>query len=264
MTTVLTSSWLLTSDAGRRVEHRVDAGSRGRRRRRTASSSSIVRPSGRATDVPASPRTAEATGPWSSSEAPPATTIAAYCVNATAPTPNTLPVSSWNGVAALSTTSITRDDFSSTTLIAIQLPYMMMIMKIRMVMPKASMSWPIAAAVVSRIGSVRAGSGHCTSNVGRREQRGLIRGRDAEALEAVGDGDRVRALLERGRRSCPSPMSLVYSVNSSSPCAARSIPSTAEYDAVHGRRHAPRRRRPPRLTTKSGVASVGPTRRRSR
>ena len=48
--------------------------------------------------------------------------MAPYCVSATAPTPRTLPVSSWKGVAALRITSITRDDFSSTTLIAIQFP----------------------------------------------------------------------------------------------------------------------------------------------
>ena len=52
----------------------------------------------------------------------PATMIATYWVRATAPTPSTLPVRSWNGVAALRITSMTRDDFSSTTLIAIQFP----------------------------------------------------------------------------------------------------------------------------------------------
>jgi hypothetical protein len=62
----------------------------------------------------------------------------------------------------LSTTSITREDFSSTTLIATQFPYMITIMKIRMVMPKASMSCP-TAAVSLRIGSVRAGSGQATA-----------------------------------------------------------------------------------------------------
>ena len=40
---------------------------------------------------------------------------------------------------------MTRDDFSTTTLIAIQLPYITMIMKIRIVIPKASRSCPTAA-----------------------------------------------------------------------------------------------------------------------
>ena len=48
--------------------------------------------------------------------------MARYWTPATDPTPRTLPVSSWNGVAALRMTSITRDDFSSTTLMATQFP----------------------------------------------------------------------------------------------------------------------------------------------
>ena len=39
-----------------------------------------------------------------------------YCRIASAPTPITLPESSWNGVAAASTTSMTREFFSSATL----------------------------------------------------------------------------------------------------------------------------------------------------
>ena len=101
--------------------------------------------------------------PWRSRATTPASTTAAYWVKATAPTPNTLPARSWRGVAALRITSITREDFSSTTLIAIQFPYMTTIMKIRIVMPKERMSWPTAAAV-SRVGSVFAGSGQVTAN----------------------------------------------------------------------------------------------------
>ena len=39
-----------------------------------------------------------------------------YCRIASAPTPMTLPASSWNGVAAARTTSMTREFFSSATL----------------------------------------------------------------------------------------------------------------------------------------------------
>ena len=81
---------------------------------------------------------------------------------------------------------MTREDFSSTTLIAIQFPYMTTIMKIRIVMPKERMSWPTAAAV-SRVGSVFAGSGQVTAKLGRREQRRLLGRRDPEPAQAVGD-----------------------------------------------------------------------------
>ena len=52
--------------------------------------------------------------------------------------PRTLPDSSWKGVAALRTTSITLDDFSSTTLIAIQFPYRTISMKISTERPNPS------------------------------------------------------------------------------------------------------------------------------
>ena len=64
-------------------------------------------------------------------------------------------------MAALRITSITRDAFSSTTLWAIQVPYRMIIMKIRIVIPKPSMSCPIISDV-PRVGPVLAGSGQAT------------------------------------------------------------------------------------------------------
>ncbi len=45
-----------------------------------------------------------------------------YCVSPAAPVPSTLPVSSWRGVAAVMSSSMTRLDFSSATLWATQLP----------------------------------------------------------------------------------------------------------------------------------------------
>ena len=192
------------------------------------SSSPGVKPSGRLIPAAAaSSSTTDATAPWARIATTPATTTAAYWRNATAPTPNTLPARSWNGVAALRTTSITREDFSSTTLIAIQLPYMMMIMKIRIVMPKASMSWPTAAATVSWIGSVRSGSGHWTSNSAGANRvawpAGATPRRSRRSPIAI-------AFAPCWRRPAVLPVagSLVYSVNSSSSPAARSIPSTAE------------------------------------
>ncbi len=119
-------------------------------------------------------------------------------MNATEPTPITLPASSWNGVAALRITSMTRDDFSSTTLMATQLPYIRMIMKIRIVMPKPSMSWPMPACeVLRRLGLVRVRPAHL--DLGGCEQRRLVAGRDAEPVEAIGDGERGRRLADERR-----------------------------------------------------------------
>ena len=107
-------------------------------------------------------------------------------MSATAPTPRTLPASSWNGVAALRMTSITRDDFSSTTLIAIQFPYMMMIMKMRIVIPNASMSRP-TMATVSAIGSVLAGSGHSTAKSAGAKSVAWSAGATPSRAEPVAD-----------------------------------------------------------------------------
>ena len=183
----------------------------------------MLSPSGRPAP-PLDPRMVEAIVSWSISATPPVTTIAAYCENAAAPTPSTLPASNWNGVAALRTTSMTRDDFSSTTLIAIHVPYMITIMKMRIVIPNASMSCPTIAAV-SPIGSVRAGSGQATANwaganrpawfspaTPRRSRRSAM----AIALAPCHASVDARPLV-----------SFVYSVNASSPAGDRSIESNA-------------------------------------
>ena len=47
-----------------------------------------------------------------------ATTTATYWVRPAAPVPSTLPASSWRGVAAVISSSITRLPFSSATLVA--------------------------------------------------------------------------------------------------------------------------------------------------
>ena len=125
---------------------------------------------------------------------------------------------------------MTRDDFSSTTLIAIQVPYMITIMKMRIVIPNASMSWPTIAAV-SPIGSVRAGSGQVTANwagantpawsspaTPRRSRRSAT----AIALAPCHASVAARPLV-----------SFVYSVNASSPAGDRSIDEQRRIAAVH-------------------------------
>ena len=90
---------------------------------------------------------------------------------------------------------MTRDDFSSTTLIAIQFPYMITIMKIRIVMPNASMSWPTVAAV-SRVGSVFAGSGQVTAKSAGANSAAWSAGLTPSRVEAVGDRDGGRRLAD--------------------------------------------------------------------
>ena len=51
-----------------------------------------------------------------------ATTTTMYWVSPAAPVPSTLPASSWRGVAAVMSSSITRLLFSSATLEATQVP----------------------------------------------------------------------------------------------------------------------------------------------
>ena len=78
----------------------------------------------------------------------------------------TLPASSWNGVAAASTISMTRLLFSSATLKAIHWPYRMIAMKIAIESPN-----PMKNEVVASFGSwgpagTSAGSAGTTENSG--------------------------------------------------------------------------------------------------
>ena len=57
--------------------------------------------------------------------------ITTYWLRPAAPVPATLPMSSWRGVAAVMSSSITRPDFSSATLCATQLPYVRIAMNVR-------------------------------------------------------------------------------------------------------------------------------------
>ncbi len=91
---------------------------------------------------------------------------------------------------------MTRDDFSSTTLMATQFPYIRMIMKIRMVMPNPSMSW-LMPAWRSCVGSVLSGSGQRTSTCGGREQRRAVGRGDPEPVEAVATANAVAAWRTR-------------------------------------------------------------------
>ncbi len=82
----------------------------------------MERPCGSGVEPAASPSTRPSTTPCARRAATPVTSSAPYWVSASAPTPSTFPVRSWNGVAALRTTSMTREDFSSTTLAATHCP----------------------------------------------------------------------------------------------------------------------------------------------
>ena len=71
---------------------------------------------------PAAWKNARPTGCWTARPRSPAPRRRLYWVSPAAPTPMTLPVSIWIGVAALSISSMTRLDFSSATLVAIHIP----------------------------------------------------------------------------------------------------------------------------------------------
>ena len=59
---------------------------------------------------------------WTAKPRIEATTTTRYCVSPAAPVPSTLPPSSWRGVAAVISSSMTRLLFSSATLEATHVP----------------------------------------------------------------------------------------------------------------------------------------------
>ena len=103
---------------------------------------------------------------WRRTAAADGTSTTTYWTMASPPTPTTLPVSSWNGVAAASTTSMTRLFFSSATLNATHWPYRMIAMNSRIVRAKLIVNELAKAAPLSGPLVVAFGSAGTRSNAG--------------------------------------------------------------------------------------------------